>query len=104
MLDRLSKVPGKPGELDGAYQAEGSRNSQVFVFTSFGAHWHILVGYRRPRLAREHAGMSGMSKTVYVSPIRILNHHRTNARVYRTSKGSGADGCQLSVERGSYFP
>ncbi|KAL7759383.1 hypothetical protein ACKLNR_009473 [Fusarium oxysporum f. sp. zingiberi] len=65
MLDRLSKVPGKPGDLDGAYQAEDSRNSQVFVFTSFGAHWHILVGYRRPRLAREHVGMSGMSKTVY---------------------------------------
>ncbi|EXL93051.1 hypothetical protein FOIG_13938 [Fusarium odoratissimum NRRL 54006] len=65
MLDRLSKVPGKPGDLDGAYQAEDSRNSQVFVFTSFGAHWHILVGYRRPRLAREHLGMSGMSKTVY---------------------------------------
>ncbi|KAF4429436.1 light induced alcohol dehydrogenase Bli-4 [Fusarium acutatum] len=65
MLDRLSKVPGKPGDLDGAYQAQDSRNSQVFVFTSFGAHWHILVGYRRPRLAREHAGMSGMSKTVY---------------------------------------
>ncbi|KAG4289868.1 hypothetical protein FPRO06_04690 [Fusarium proliferatum] len=65
MLDRLSKIPGKPGDLDGAYQAEDSRNSQVFVFTSFGAHWHILVGYRRPRLAREHAGMAGMSKTVY---------------------------------------
>ncbi|KAI8413955.1 hypothetical protein FOFC_07246 [Fusarium oxysporum] len=65
MLDRLSKVPGKPGDLDGAYQAEESRNSQVFVFTSFGAHWHMLVGYRRPRLAREHVGMSGMSKTVY---------------------------------------
>ncbi|ENH69415.1 hypothetical protein FOC1_g10011767 [Fusarium oxysporum f. sp. cubense race 1] len=57
MLDRLSKVPGKPGDLDGAYQAEDSRNSQVFVFTSFGAHWHILVGYRRPRLAREHVGI-----------------------------------------------
>lgn len=99
MLDRLSKVPGKPGDLDGAYQAEDSRNSQVFVFTSFGAHWH-----RRPRLAREHVGMSGMSKTVYVSPIRILNYNRTNTRVYRTSKEYGADGCQLSVERGSCFP
>ncbi|KAF9775386.1 hypothetical protein IL306_006518 [Fusarium sp. DS 682] len=36
MLGRLTKVPEKPGELDGAYQAEDSRNSQVFVFTSFG--------------------------------------------------------------------
>ncbi|KAF4450384.1 hypothetical protein F53441_6508 [Fusarium austroafricanum] len=65
MLDRLTRVPGKPGQFDGAYQTEDSRNSQVFVFTSFGAHWHILVGYRRQRLAREHAGHPGMSKTVY---------------------------------------
>lgn len=104
MLDRLSKIPGKPGDLDGAYQAEDSRNSQVFVFTSFGAHWHILVGYRRPRLAREHAGMAGMSKTVYVSTMHILDCHRTNTRFYRTFKEYGADGCQLSAKRGSCCP
>jgi hypothetical protein len=38
----------------------------VFVFTSFGAHWHILVGYKRPRLKREYAGHKGLSESVYV--------------------------------------
>lgn len=67
MLQRLSKQPGNPwdGKSD-ADQTPGSRNTQVFVFTSFGAHWHILVGYKRPRLKREHAGREGMSESVYV--------------------------------------
>ncbi|KAK4243152.1 hypothetical protein C7999DRAFT_18457 [Corynascus novoguineensis] len=67
MLERLSKRPG--GIWDSrsdAYQTVGSRNTQVFVFTSFGAHWHILVGYKRPRLKREYAGREGMSESVYV--------------------------------------
>ncbi|KAE8133364.1 hypothetical protein BDV38DRAFT_274330 [Aspergillus pseudotamarii] len=40
-------------------------NNQVVIFTSFGAHWHILVGYKRPRLEREYAGHDGFSEPVY---------------------------------------
>jgi hypothetical protein len=47
-----------------------SSNNQVFVFTSFGAHWHILVGYKRPRHEREYAGYEGFSESVYVSPAK----------------------------------
>lgn len=69
MLDRLARQPGKVGEGgDGVYQTPQSHNNQVFVFTSVGAHWHILVGYKRPRLRREYAGLPGMSRSVYVSP------------------------------------
>jgi len=66
ILDRLTRHPGKIGEKDGAYQTPHSNNTQVFALTSFGAHWHILVGYKRPRLKREFAGHHGMSKSVYV--------------------------------------
>jgi hypothetical protein len=67
MLDRLSKRPGTTWDSkNGEDQTPGSRNTQVFVFTSFGAHWHILVGYKRPRLMSEHAGHKGMSESVYV--------------------------------------
>ncbi|KAH6879556.1 hypothetical protein B0T10DRAFT_520192 [Thelonectria olida] len=66
MLDRLARKPGRFGDKSGAYQTEQSRNSQVFVFTSFGAHWHILVGYKRPRLGWEYAGREGMSESVYL--------------------------------------
>ncbi|KAK2604093.1 hypothetical protein N8I77_007051 [Diaporthe amygdali] len=66
LLDNLSRQPGKAGEENGQYQTDRSRNSQVFVFTSFGAHWHILVGYKRPRLEREQAGYEGVSDSVYV--------------------------------------
>ncbi|KAL2132938.1 hypothetical protein VTI74DRAFT_3128 [Chaetomium olivicolor] len=66
LLDALARQPGKSGRMDGAYQTLESRSSQVFAMTSFGAHWHIMVGYRRPRLAREHRGRPGMSDTVYL--------------------------------------
>ncbi|KAI0399688.1 hypothetical protein F4802DRAFT_588444, partial [Xylaria palmicola] len=66
ILDDLARWPGKLGRRDGAYQTAESRSTQTFVFTSFGAHWHILVGYRRPRLAREFAGRKGMSENVYL--------------------------------------
>ena len=67
MLDRLSRCPAEIGDTNSsAYQTAGSRNTQVFVFTSFGTHWHILVGYKRPRLKREYAGREGMSESVYV--------------------------------------
>ncbi|KAF4946264.1 hypothetical protein FSARC_14238 [Fusarium sarcochroum] len=66
MLDRLARTPGKLGDKPGAYQTDQSRSTQVFTFTSFGAHWHISVGYKRPRLRREFAGREGMSESVYV--------------------------------------
>ncbi|KAH7086177.1 hypothetical protein FB567DRAFT_549691 [Paraphoma chrysanthemicola] len=66
MLDALARHPGPSGKVEGAYQFAGSRSAQVFALTSFGSHWHIMVGYRRPRLKREHAGHPGMSKTVYL--------------------------------------
>lgn len=71
MLDNLTRQPGKVGQRTGAYQTPKIHKSQVFAFTSFGAHWHILVGYKRPRLRREYAGRVGMSKSVYVSLIRF---------------------------------
>lgn len=67
ILDNLSRQPGNHGEKGSPYQTDKSCNSQVFACTSFGAHWHILVGYKRPRLGREHAGHPGMSESVYVS-------------------------------------
>lgn len=70
LLDDLSRRPEKPGEQQVQYQTDQSRNSQVFVYTSFGAHWHILVGYKRPRLPREYAGYQGVSDSVYVSYIK----------------------------------
>lgn len=66
LLDDLARLPGRRGRRDGAYQTLGSRNTQVFALTSFGAYWHVLVGYKRPRLKREYAGYKGMSKSVYV--------------------------------------
>lgn len=66
ILDDLARLPGKIGRRSGAYQTAESRSTQTFAFTSFGAQWHILVGYRRPRLAREFAGHEGMSENVYV--------------------------------------
>lgn len=66
LLDALARQPGEPGNVDRNYQTVESRNAQVFAITSFGAHWHVMVGYRRPRLAREYAGRKGMSNTVYL--------------------------------------
>jgi hypothetical protein len=65
MLDNLVRTPGPVGSVK-AYQTKTSHKYQVFALTSFGAHWHLLVGYRRPRQVEEYAGTEGMSKTVYV--------------------------------------
>lgn len=65
MLDELARKPGPVG-TPRPYQTPTSHHYQVFALTSFGAYWHLLVGYRRPRLAAEHAGETGMSETVYV--------------------------------------
>lgn len=66
MLDNLARLPGPPEKTGNVYQYGDSRSAQVFALTSFGSYWHILVGYRRPRLEREYAGYPGMSDTVYV--------------------------------------
>ncbi|KIX09219.1 uncharacterized protein Z518_00298 [Rhinocladiella mackenziei CBS 650.93] len=65
MLDRLARQPGQMNSPR-PYQTKTSHHYQVFVFTSLGAYWHLLVGYRRPRLSTEHAGVDGMSETVYL--------------------------------------
>jgi hypothetical protein len=66
MQDALARVPDSAEIADRDYQFTDSQNSQVFALTSFGAHWHIMVGYRRRRLKREYAGHPGMSDNVYV--------------------------------------
>lgn len=66
LLDDLARKPGPVGSLK-AYQVPNSHCYQKFALTSFGAHWHLLVGYRRPREAKEYAGTEGMSENVYVS-------------------------------------
>ena len=92
LLDALARRPGLSDRPGGAaYQMPESRSSQVFALTSFGAHWHVMVGYRRPRLAREYKGRSGMSDMVYVR----IPHHPTRLptpRVDRRHSSSSASG------------
>jgi hypothetical protein len=57
MLDDLSRKPGTVGAPK-VFQTETSHDNQVFALTSFGAHWHILVAFKRPRAKEEHAEMS----------------------------------------------
>jgi hypothetical protein len=69
MLHNLGTSPtGKiifPDFREPLYQKKGFK-AQVFALTSFGAHWHILVGYRRRRRPEESADMPGVSEHVYV--------------------------------------
>jgi hypothetical protein len=65
MLDDLARKPGPVGSVK-PYQTITSHYYQVFALTSFGAHWHLLVGYRRPREEDEYGGRKDMSETVYV--------------------------------------
>ena len=65
MLDELARKPGPVG-TPRIYQTKTSHQYQVFVLTSFGAYWHLLVGHRRPRLPSEGAGTKEMSETIYV--------------------------------------
>lgn len=67
MLDELARRPGPVG-TPRVYQTKTSHQYQVFVLTSFGAYWHLLVGYRRPRLDSEDRQIEGMSENVYVRP------------------------------------
>lgn len=66
MLDDLVRRPGPIGS-NRPYQDKTSHQYQIFALTSFGAYWHLLVGYRRPRLTTEHMGRDGLSENVYVS-------------------------------------
>ncbi|KAJ6786268.1 hypothetical protein PWT90_00808 [Aphanocladium album] len=66
LLDALALEPGKAGPTAAAYQEGYNHNAQVFALTSFGPHWHIMVGYKRMRRKEEHAGVPGMSKYVYM--------------------------------------
>lgn len=72
MLDNLARTPGAVGSTK-PYQTATSHQYQVFALTSFGAHWHLLVGYRRPRQLTEHCEKEGLSETVYVSNFRIVH-------------------------------
>ncbi|KAF2500436.1 hypothetical protein BU16DRAFT_602269 [Lophium mytilinum] len=53
MLDCLARKPDFKG-VPTTYQTPGSRNFQVFALTSYGAQWHINVGYRRRREQVDH--------------------------------------------------
>ena len=74
MLDHLARVPGPPGESKN-YQTESSHEFQVFAFTSYGTHWHLLVGIKHPRLPEQYADVPGMSKD-----IAIIHSNRCNSR------------------------
>ena len=106
LLDSLGRKPGNTGQQNGTYQTDQSRNSQVFVFTSFGAHWHILVGYKRPRLKREYAGSQGMSNSVYVSPAGkplLRSRSSTDHWRLRCSRESGVAGSRHTETPGSSY-
>ena len=92
MLHNLGRWPRQnelmPDFEHQIYQSTGDK-AQVFVFTSFGAHWHILVGYRRPRSEEEHAGTKGLSENVYVRRATTLTiSHEINLPP-RYSRGCG---------------
>lgn len=69
MLDLLARVPGT-SEKSKKYQTERSHDFQIFVFTSYGAHWHVLVGIKHARLPEQHAGVESMSEDITVSSPR----------------------------------
>ena len=74
MLDELVRYPGPVG-TSRPYQTKTSHQFQVFALTSFGAYWHLLVGYKRPRSPKEHVGAEGLSDSVYVRISRTLTPH-----------------------------
>jgi len=49
ILDNLARKPG-PVDYTKVYQTPSSHIHQTFALASFGDLWHILVGYRRPRV------------------------------------------------------
>lgn len=106
MLDALARIPGPPCVKNRDYQFDGSQNAQTFALTSFGAHWHVMVGYRRPRLKREHAGHPGMSDTVYVRISHLYHIVNQSTNVYRwlsCIKGFGAAVSRMNEVLGNSF-
>ncbi len=84
MLDNLARTPG-PLNAPRPYQTPSSHGYQVFVLTSFGAHWHLLVGYRRPRDKEECAGHKGVSDDVYVgycSPVHAFLNANSGPQMF----------------------
>ena len=63
MLDTSVRRPDPAGSPK-IYQIRENHRYQVFDLASFGVHWHLSVGYRRPRMEEEHAGMTGLSENV----------------------------------------
>lgn len=103
LLDDLARRPGPVGSTK-PYQTPASHRYQVFALTSFGAHWHILVGYRRPRQAEEHAGTKGMSETVYVCADESSSHfERPLSLLHRSSKEYGVVASPTKRKLGSSY-
>lgn len=105
LLDTLARVHGAPdvGECD--YQLREPEYSSL-ALTSFGAQWHIMVGYRRPCLKLEHAVHPSIGHPVYVCI--YLYHTRTkSANSYKWVKlfeRYGAAVSQTNKElRNSFF-
>ncbi|PVH83821.1 hypothetical protein DL98DRAFT_454426 [Cadophora sp. DSE1049] len=65
MLDELCRVPGGVGSA-GDFQTDTSHDNQVFALTSYGAHWHLLLAFKKPREKDQHANTEGLSRNVYI--------------------------------------
>lgn len=72
MLDELSRRPGTVG-TPRMSQTNTSQDSQVFALTSYGAQWHVLVAFKRPRAKEEQADIDCTSKNVYVRTLHFLS-------------------------------
>ncbi|KAJ3494309.1 hypothetical protein NLG97_g4161 [Lecanicillium saksenae] len=75
LLDELAREPGKADPIPSPYQEGYTHNAQIFALTSFGPHWHIMVGYKRMRRKEEYAGTPGMSKCVYLTSFMHGGEH-----------------------------
>lgn len=65
MLDHLSRVPSTAGPSS-EFQTATSQDNQVFAITSYGAHWHLLVAFKKPRGEDYYAKSEGLSPSVYI--------------------------------------
>lgn len=65
LLDDLASDPASGSRRN--FQTGTSQDNQVFALTSFGAHWHVLVAFKKRRSISRFAGVEGLSKNVYVS-------------------------------------
>ena len=85
MLDELSRVPGPVGSPRG-FQTDTSHNNQAFALTNYGAHWHLLLPFKKPREEDQHANAEGLSENAYVSalPLTELLVWNTNGLIITT--------------------